>query len=56
MAPDDYFHNLNKLKMLTTGVSWQPEYGPELESIDQEPAKMRKVIDTEHTRRKEIAH
>lgn len=39
-----------------SGMSWQPEYEPELESIDQELAKLRKVIDAEHIRRKEIAH
>jgi hypothetical protein len=39
-----------------SGISWRPEYEPELESIDQELAKLRKVIDVEHTRRKEIAH
>ncbi|WP_394525728.1 hypothetical protein [Lacrimispora sp. JR3] len=31
-------------------------FWPELESIDQELVKLRKVIDAEHTRRKEIAH
>lgn len=39
-----------------SGMSWQPEYGPELDSIDRELVKLRKVIDAEHTRRKEIAH
>ena len=39
-----------------SGISWRPEYEPELESIDQELVKLRKVIDTEHTRRKEIVH
>lgn len=39
-----------------SGVSWRPEYGPELESIDRELARLRKVIDAEHIRRKEIAH
>lgn len=39
-----------------SGVSWRPEYEPELESIDMEIGKLRKVIDAEHIRRKEIAH
>lgn len=39
-----------------SGVDWWPEYGSELESIDQELVKLRKVIDAEHARRKEIAH
>lgn len=39
-----------------SGMSWKPEYEQELESIDQELAKLRKVIDAEHIRRKEIAH
>lgn len=39
-----------------SGMSWRPEYEPELKSIDRELVKLRKVIDAEHTRRKEIAH
>lgn len=39
-----------------SGISWRLEYGSELESIDRELVKLRKVIDTEHTRRKEIVH
>lgn len=39
-----------------SGISWRSEYGPELESINQELVKLRKVIDAEHIRRKEIAH
>lgn len=39
-----------------SGVSWRPEYEPELESIDMEIDKLRKVIDAEHIRRKGIAH
>ena len=39
-----------------SGMSWRPEYGSELECIDQELVKLRRVIDAEHTRRKEIAH
>lgn len=38
-----------------SGISWRPEYEQELESVDQELAKLRKVIDAEHIRRKEIA-
>lgn len=39
-----------------SGIDWRPEYGPELESIDRELVKLRRVIDAEHIRRKEIAH
>ncbi|WP_313341184.1 hypothetical protein [Lacrimispora sp.] len=39
-----------------SGMSWRPEYGPELNNIDQELVKLRKEIDAEHIRRKEIAH
>ena len=41
-----------RLFILThSGVDWQPEYGPELVRIDQELAKLRKVVDAEHERR-----
>lgn len=39
-----------------SGISWRPEYKPELESIDRELVKLRKVIDAEHIRRKEMTH
>lgn len=48
--------NLRMFIIEHSGMSWRPEYGPELESIEQELAKLCKVIDAEHTRRKEIAH
>lgn len=35
-----------------SGASWKPEYGPELEAINQELAKLRKVIDNEHENRR----
>lgn len=35
-----------------SGIDWQPEYGPELEQINQELAELRKAIDAEHVSRK----
>ena len=35
-----------------SGISWKPEYGPELEAINQELAKLRKVIEKEHENRR----
>ena len=35
-----------------SGVEWKPEYGPEMEAIDQELAELRKLIDREHGRRR----
>jgi len=35
-----------------SGISWRPEYEPELERIDRELVDLRKVIDAEHIRRK----
>lgn len=37
------------------GVEWKPEYGPEMEAINQELAKLRKLVDQEHERRREEA-
>ncbi len=37
-----------------SGISWKPEYGPELEAINQELVKLRNIIDREH-RRREVA-
>lgn len=34
-----------------SGIDWKPEYGPELECIDQEIAKMRVMIEQEHKKR-----
>lgn len=36
-----------------SGIDWKPEYGPELAIIDQELAELRKVVEAEHSRRKE---
>lgn len=38
-----------------SGVSWKPEYGPELEAINQELAKLRNIIDRKHRRREAVA-
>ncbi len=41
-----------KLSLLTSGIKWKPEYGPELEAIDKEIKELRGPIDQEHARRK----
>ena len=33
-----------------SGVEWKPEYGPEMEAIDQELVELRKLVDQEHGR------
>lgn len=40
-----------KLTILTAGIHWKPEYGPELEAIDKEIAGLREKVDLEHTKR-----
>ena len=40
-----------KLSLLTAGIDWKPEYGPELEAIDKEIKELRVLIDREHARR-----
>lgn len=42
-----------KLSILTAGIDWRPEYGPELEAIDKEIGGLRRLIDREHARREE---
>lgn len=37
-----------------SGVEWEPEYGPEMEAIDQELAELRKLVDQEHERRRGV--
>ena len=39
--------------LLHSGVDWKPEYGPELERINQELGGLRKLIEAEHAERKE---
>lgn len=34
-----------------SGISWKPEYGPELEAIDRELAELRKLVDQTHEKR-----
>ena len=41
--------------LIHSGISWKPEYGPELEAINQELAKLRNIIDREHQRREATA-
>lgn len=36
------------------GVDWKPEYGSELEAIDQEIAGLRLLVDQEHERRRAL--
>lgn len=40
-----------KLSLLTAGIDWKTEYGPELEAIDKEIKELRVLIDREHARR-----
>ena len=40
--------------MAHSGVEWEPEYGPEMEAIDQELAELRKLVDQEHERRRGV--
>lgn len=40
-----------KLSILTAGIHWKPEYGPELEVIDKEIKGLRRSVDQEHARR-----
>lgn len=40
-----------KLSLLTAGIDWKPEYGPEMEAIDKEIKELRVLIDREHARR-----
>lgn len=40
-----------KLSILTAGIAWKPEYGPELEAIDKEIKGLRRLVDQEHTER-----
>ena len=37
-----------------SGVAWKPEYGPEMEAIDQELVELRKLVDQEHGRRRRM--
>ncbi len=37
-----------KLTILTSGIRWKPEYGPELEAIDREIEGLREKVDREH--------
>lgn len=37
-----------------SGVEWKPEYGPEMEAIDQELVELRKLVDQEHGRRRRM--
>ena len=41
--------------LIHSGISWKPEYGPELEAINQELTKLRYIIDREHRRREAAA-
>lgn len=40
-----------KLTILTAGIHWKPEYGPELEAIDKEIKGLRRLVDQERTER-----
>lgn len=32
--------------LLNSGINWKPEYGPELEKIDKELAKLQETLET----------
>ena len=36
------------------GIDWKPEYGPELQQIDRELARLRPQVEQEHRRRELI--
>lgn len=36
-----------------SGIDWQPEYGPELDSINRKLTELREAVEAEHARRKE---
>ena len=36
-----------------SGIDWQPEYGPELDSINRKLTERREAVEAEHARRKE---
>ena len=40
-----------RLDIITSGISWKPENGEELEGIDRELGQLRAVIDAEHRKR-----
>ncbi len=40
-----------KLSLLTAGIDWKPEYGPELEAIDKEIKELRVLIDQEQAKK-----
>ena len=40
-----------KLSLLTSGIKWKPEYGPELEAIDKEIKELRVLIDQEQDKK-----
>lgn len=40
-----------RLVIMTSGIDWKPEYGIELEAIDQELALLRPLVDQGHRAR-----
>ena len=40
--------------LLHYGIDWKPEYGPELQQIDRELARLRPQVEQEHRRRELI--
>ena len=43
------------LIIMHSGISWKPEYGPELEAIDRELARLRALVDQAHEQKKQPA-
>lgn len=41
--------------ILTSGSNWRPEYEQELKQIDEELTHLRKLVDKEHSQRRQMA-
>ncbi|MDE7185279.1 MAG: hypothetical protein K2O40_12610 [Lachnospiraceae bacterium] len=44
-----------RLTILTSGISWKPEYAEELGEIDTELAELRVLVDIEHKKGEQAA-
>lgn len=58
MAESDVLRYLylvdRRLKLITSGINWKPEYGEELAGIDKELEQLRVIVDKEHEKRSGI--
>lgn len=41
--------------LVHSGINWKPEYAEELEAIDRELEELKKVVDSEHEKRRREA-